>query len=92
MKKFVLKKQDNSKKTFLIDYKDNLNDSQYNAVMHGKGAAIVIAGAGTGKTRVIVYRVARLIEDGIDPYKILLLTFTRKASEEMKRRASSLLD
>lgn len=92
MKKFVLKKQDNSKKSFLIDYKENLNDSQYNAVMHGKGAAIVIAGAGTGKTRVIVYRVARLIEDGINPYNILLLTFTRKASEEMKRRASNLLD
>ncbi len=92
MKKFVLKKQDTSKKNYLIDYKENLNDSQYDAVMHNKGAAIVIAGAGTGKTRVIVYRVAHLIEDGVDPNKLLLLTFTRKASEEMKRRASNLLD
>jgi len=92
LKKFVLKKQDTSKKNYLIDYKENLNDSQYDAVMHNKGAAIVIAGAGTGKTRVIVYRVAHLIEDGVDPNKLLLLTFTRKASEEMKRRASNLLD
>ncbi len=92
MKKFVLKKQDTSPKNFQIDYKNELNQSQYDAVMHNKGAALVIAGAGTGKTRTVVYRVARLIEDGIDPTKILLLTFTRKSAEEMKRRSANLLD
>ncbi len=92
LKKFVLKKQDNSTKKFQIDYKSELNQSQLDAVMHNTGASLVIAGAGTGKTRTIVYRVARLIEDGTDPNKILLLTFTRKSAEEMKRRASNLLD
>lgn len=91
MKKLILKKT-TEQKTFQIDYKNELNESQYNAVMHNKGAAVVIAGAGTGKTRVVVYRVARLIEEGIDPSSILLLTFTRKSAEEMKRRAASLLD
>lgn len=91
LKKLILKKT-TEQKTFQIDYKNELNESQYNAVMHNKGAAVVIAGAGTGKTRVVVYRVARLIEEGIDPSSILLLTFTRKSAEEMKRRAASLLD
>lgn len=91
LKKLILKKI-TEQKTFQIDYKNDLNESQYNAVMHNKGAALVIAGAGTGKTRVVVYRVARLIEEGIDPSSILLLTFTRKAAEEMKRRAATLLD
>ena len=91
MKKLVLKKT-TDKKNYQIDYKKELNDSQYEAVMHQKGAALVIAGAGTGKTRTVVYRVARLIEEGTDPQSILLLTFTRKAAEEMKRRAANLLD
>ncbi|TAL67971.1 MAG: ATP-dependent helicase [Bacteroidetes bacterium] len=60
--------------------------------MHNNGAALVIAGAGTGKTRTLVYRLARLVEDGVQPDSILLLTFTRKASTEMLRRASTLLD
>lgn len=92
MKKFVLKKQDTSQTKYQIDYKKELNNSQYDAVMHQNGAALVIAGAGTGKTRTVVYRVARLIEEGTDPSKILLLTFTRKSAEEMKRRAANLLD
>jgi len=91
LKKLVLKKT-TDKKNYQIDYKKELNDSQYEAVMHQKGAALVIAGAGTGKTRTVVYRVARLIEEGTDPQSILLLTFTRKAAEEMKRRAANLLD
>lgn len=91
MKKLILKKTTDLK-NYQIDYKKELNDSQYEAVMHQKGAALVIAGAGTGKTRTVVYRVARLIEEGTDPQSILLLTFTRKAAEEMKRRAANLLD
>ncbi len=53
---------------------------------------LIIAGAGTGKTRTLVYRVARLVELGYDPNSILLLTFTRKAANEMMNRASILLD
>ncbi len=53
---------------------------------------LIIAGAGTGKTRTLVYRVAHLIDQGIDPRSILLLTFTRRAAEEMIRRASLLID
>ena len=53
---------------------------------------MIIAGAGTGKTRTLVYRVAHLIDIGVDPRSILLLTFTRRAAEEMLRRASLLID
>ena len=75
-----------------IDYKKELNDSQYRAATFLNGPALVIAGAGSGKTRTLVFRVAYLIEQGIDPDSILLLTFTRKASQEMLRRAGELLD
>ncbi|MDC1068953.1 ATP-dependent helicase [Candidatus Kapabacteria bacterium] len=93
MKKFILKKRDNSNKNnYIINYKKELNSAQYDAVMHNTGPALVLAGAGTGKTRTMVYRVARLIEDGIAPEKILLLTFTRKSSKEMLSRATKLLD
>ncbi len=77
---------------YRIGYADELNAAQYEAVMHGSGAALVIAGAGTGKTRTLIYRVARLVEDGVDPKSILLLTFTRKSATEMLRRATLLLD
>ncbi len=77
---------------FTIRYKSELNDSQYEAVTSIDGNYLVIAGAGTGKTRTLVYRVARLVEMGIDPKSILLLTFTRKAANEMMNRASVLLD
>ncbi len=77
---------------FEIDYEHELNPAQYEAVTSTEGAFLVIAGAGTGKTRTLVYRVARLIEMGIDPKSILLLTFTRKASREMMNRAAILLD
>jgi len=80
------------KKYYLIPYEDVLNPSQYEAVMFEKGPALVIAGAGSGKTRTLTYRVARLVEDQVSPKSILLLTFTRKASKEMLDRASSLLD
>ncbi|MCX6148904.1 MAG: ATP-dependent helicase [Ignavibacteriales bacterium] len=77
---------------FQINYKLELNPAQYEAVTSTEGAYLVIAGAGTGKTRTLVYRVARLVEMGIDPKSILLLTFTRKAANEMMNRAAILLD
>ena len=77
---------------FRIDYRAELNPAQYEAVVTTDGPVLVVAGAGTGKTRTLVYRVARLVESGVDPLQILLLTFTRKAAGEMLRRASLLLD
>jgi DNA helicase-2/ATP-dependent DNA helicase PcrA len=78
--------------SFHIDYRSELNPAQYEAVVTTDGPVLVVAGAGTGKTRTLVFRVARLVELGIDPTGILLLTFTRKAAQEMLRRAGSLLD
>ncbi len=69
-----------------------LNESQYAAVTQTEGPVLVIAGAGTGKTRTLVYRVAHLVERGVAPESILLLTFTRKASQEMLYRAGRLLN
>lgn len=95
MKKLVLHKTTSlalKDKKYKINYADELNTAQYEAVMHSNGAALVIAGAGTGKTRTLIFRLARLIEDGIPPKAILLLTFTRKSASEMLRRASILLD
>ncbi|HEX7409461.1 MAG TPA: ATP-dependent helicase [Candidatus Binatia bacterium] len=77
---------------FRINYREELNAAQFEAVVTTEGPILVVAGAGTGKTRTLVFRVARLVEMGIDPANILLLTFTRKASAEMLRRASALLD
>ncbi len=75
----------------LIDYKTELNPAQYQAVTTTEGPVLVIAGAGSGKTRTIVYRLAYLVEQGIPPASIVLLTFTRKASQEMLARAGDLL-
>ncbi|MCH6544413.1 MAG: ATP-dependent helicase [Deltaproteobacteria bacterium] len=75
-----------------MDYQRELNKGQYQAVTAIDGPLLVIAGAGTGKTRTLVYRVARLVEMRVDPRSILLLTFTRRAAEEMLRRASLLMD
>ncbi len=77
---------------FKIDYKNILNPAQYEAVINTEGPVLVIAGAGTGKTQTLVYRVARLVEMGVNPQSILLLTFTRKAAQEMLRRAAALID
>jgi DNA helicase-2/ATP-dependent DNA helicase PcrA len=94
MKKFVLRHDSASEKptNYTIEYADLLNKQQHEAVMFNKGNALVIAGAGTGKTRTLVYRVARLIESGVHPSSILLLTFTRRAANEMIQRATSILD
>lgn len=77
---------------FRIPYEKELNTSQFEAVTHTKGPLLVIAGAGSGKTRTLTYRVARLVEEGISPGAVLLLTFTRKAAQEMMKRAVILLD
>ena len=69
-----------------------LNESQYAAVTSTEGPVLVIAGAGSGKTRTLVYRVVHLVEKGVAPEAILLLTFTRKASQEMLWRAGRLLN
>jgi len=82
---------DDRTRRFLIDYKEELNPSQYEAAVTHKGPLLVLAGAGSGKTRTLVFRVARMVEEGIDPASILLLTFTRRAAEEMLQRVEALL-
>lgn len=91
-KKYVLKKRETVKTDYKVDYENDLNPAQLSAVMHKKGPVLVIAGAGSGKTKTLTYRVARLIEDGIKPENILLLTFTKKAAAEMLSRATLVLD
>ena len=68
---------------------DSLNTSQVQAVTYGDGPLLIVAGAGTGKTRTLACRVAYLIFNGISPERILLLTFTRRATEEMLHRAAT---
>jgi DNA helicase-2/ATP-dependent DNA helicase PcrA len=74
-----------------IDFKKELNPAQYRVVTAGAGPHLVLAGAGSGKTRTLVYRVAWLVEQGVKPEKILLLTFTNKAANEMMNRAKQLI-
>ena len=76
---------------YRLDYDRELNEEQREVVLAGGGPVLVIAGAGSGKTRTLVYRVARLIESGTDPARILLLTFTNKAARDMLRRVETLL-
>lgn len=73
------------------EWLDELNPQQREAVTHGEGPLLVVAGAGTGKTKTLACRVAYLISQGIDPSRILLLTFTRRASQEMLRRAAAII-
>ncbi|MFO1477443.1 MAG: UvrD-helicase domain-containing protein [Verrucomicrobiota bacterium] len=74
-----------------IDYARELNEQQLAAVQAPPGPALVIAGAGSGKTRTLTYRVAFLLEQGIPPERILMLTFTNKAAQEMMRRTGDLM-
>jgi DNA helicase II / ATP-dependent DNA helicase PcrA len=76
----------------MLDYKNELNVEQLAVVEKGDGPCLVLAGAGSGKTRTITYRVAYLLEQGIDPHRILLVTFTNKAAREMKQRIEVLLE
>lgn len=76
----------------MLDYAKELNAAQYEAVTAEEDAILVAAGAGSGKTRAIVWRLAWLMERGVDPRSILLLTFTRKAAREMLERAARLLE
>jgi DNA helicase-2/ATP-dependent DNA helicase PcrA len=91
MKKYRLKKS-TIRSDSLERFRKELNDSQFAAATHQSGPQLIIAGAGTGKTRTLMYRVAWLISSGIAPEKIVLLSFTRKAAQEMTQRAARLGD
>jgi len=78
--------------TRAIDYQQELNEAQFKAVTTTEGPLLIVAGAGTGKTRTLVYRVARLVEIGVKPESILLLTFTRRAAASMLSRAAAMGD
>ncbi len=93
IKTYVLKRSEDETvpRTLSIDYAAALNPQQLAAVTAGDGPSLVIAGAGSGKTRTLVYRVAYLIDAGVDPSNILLLTFTRKSAQEMLERAGDLI-
>ncbi|MFD1142693.1 ATP-dependent helicase [Larkinella insperata] len=75
----------------MTDYISTLNEPQRQAVLHENGPLMIIAGAGSGKTRVLTFRIAHLIEKGIDPFRILALTFTNKAAGEMRHRIESVV-
>ena len=74
-----------------LDYLSLLNPSQAGAVMQTDGPCMIIAGAGSGKTRVLTYRIAHLLEKGVDPFNILALTFTNKAAKEMRARVEKVV-
>ncbi len=93
IKPYILKRpaEDSQPAKLSLDYAAALNPQQLAAVTAADGPSLVIAGAGSGKTRTLIYRVAYLIDKGMDPTTILLLTFTRKAAQEMLQRAGLLI-
>ena len=91
VRKYTLKAPAKAQKQYRVRYEDELNREQLDVVMAGEGPMLVIAGAGSGKTRALTYRVSRLIEDGVDPADILLVTFTNKAAREMLSRVEQLV-
>lgn len=88
--RYVIKRDRSSLPEKLTRYKSELNEEQFRVVTAQPKATLVVAGAGTGKTRAITYRVAYLIEQGVSPQRILLATFTNRASREMLRRVEQL--
>ena len=90
-KKYVLHQELQPTGSLTIDYEKELNPSQYEVVTQAGGACLVLAGAGSGKTRTLIYRVAYLLEKGTPSEDILLVTFTNKAAQEMKNRVELLL-
>ena len=91
VRKYTLKQPAKPQKQYRVRYEEELNSEQLEVVHAGEGPLLVIAGAGSGKTRALTYRVSRLIEDGVDPSQILLLTFTNKAAREMLSRVEQLV-
>lgn len=89
-KRYVIKRDQAGAPERLTRYRQELNEEQFRVVTAPPKAALVVAGAGTGKTRTITYRVAYLIEQGVSPQKILLATFTNRAAREMLRRVENL--
>ena len=73
------------------DYISELNDRQKEAVLHIDGPIMIVAGAGSGKTKVLTTRIAHLLANGVDAFNILALTFTNKAAKEMKERVEKIL-
>jgi DNA helicase-2/ATP-dependent DNA helicase PcrA len=90
MAKYVIKRDGGGLPERLTRYRQELNEEQFRAVTAKPGAVLVVAGAGSGKTRVITYRVAYLIEQGVAPQRIALATFTNRAAREMLRRVEVL--
>ncbi len=90
MKKYVIKRDESGLPERLTRYRQELNEQQFRVVTAKPSPALVVAGAGTGKTRTITYRVAYLIEQGVSPQRILLATFTNRAAREMLKRVETL--
>ncbi len=90
MRRYTIKR-DEGPPRFLVPYREALNEEQYRVVTSSNGPKLVIAGAGSGKTRTVTYRVTRLIESGVPPGRILLVTFTNRAAREMLTRVESLI-